>query len=158
MSETTNASAEIEVVREFFTALEDNDIDRVLALADPEIVYQNVPLPPARGVAAFEKQMRWIERYLSGFEARIHNIAAEGATVLTERTDVIEVGRVRAEFWVCGTLEVRDGKVVLWRDRFDYADVTVAFLKGAVRALVATVRSAQMGVDVGDAGRPAADR
>lgn len=158
MPDTTSTATEIEVVRSYFSALERKDIAGVLALTDPEIVYQNVPLPPARGTAAFEKQMRWIERYLSGFEARIHNIAAEGATVLTERTDVIEVGRVRAEFWVCGTLEVRDGKVVLWRDYFDYADVTVAFLKGAVRALVDTVRSAQMGVDVGGADRPAADR
>lgn len=54
MPETTTASAEIEVVRAFFTALERNDIDGVLALAEPETVYQNVPLPPARGTAAFE--------------------------------------------------------------------------------------------------------
>jgi limonene-1,2-epoxide hydrolase len=53
------------------------------------------------------------------------------------------VGRFSAEFWVCGTFEVRDGAVVLWRDYFDYADLTVAFAKGAVRALVGRVRASR---------------
>ncbi|MGB6073792.1 MAG: limonene-1,2-epoxide hydrolase family protein, partial [Rhodococcus sp. (in: high G+C Gram-positive bacteria)] len=33
------------------------------------------------------------------------------------------------EFWVCGTFELRDGKVAVWRDYFDNVD----FLKGLVR-------------------------
>lgn len=152
MSDTTGAvtgtAAEIEVVRSFLEALERFDIDAALDLTDPGIEYQNVPLPPARGRAAFERQMRGFERRITGFEARVHAIAANGGTVLTERTDVIEVGRLRAEFWVCGTFEVRGGKIVLWRDYFDYVDVTVAFARGAVRALAAAVR----GVGTGTSG------
>lgn len=139
MSGSTAPSSEIEVVRAFLGALERLDADAVLDLSDPAIVYQNVPLPPARGRAAFEKQMRWFERYMTGFEAHIHNIAADGPTVLTERTDVIEFGMVRVAFWVCGTFEVADGRVTVWRDRFDFADVTVALLRGALRALVLTL-------------------
>ncbi|HEX6569077.1 MAG TPA: limonene-1,2-epoxide hydrolase family protein [Acidimicrobiales bacterium] len=140
MSDSTAAATEIDVVRAFLGALEARDVDRLLDLSDPAIVYQNMPLPPARGMVAFERQMRWFERYASGFEARIHNIAADGPTVLTERTDIIEFGRLRAEFWVCGTFEVQAGRVVLWRDYFDYVDVTVAFAKGALRAIVAALR------------------
>jgi limonene-1,2-epoxide hydrolase len=136
MSDTTQVANEVDVVRAFLRALERIDIDAALDLADPAIVYQNVPFPPARGREAFERQMRWLERYATGFEARIHSIAADGGTVLTERTDVIEKGSLRTEFWVCGTFEVVDGKVVLWRDRFDFADLVVAFVKGAVRALL----------------------
>ncbi len=44
------------VVTGFLKALEDLDIDRALTFAASDIVYQNVPLPPARGVAAVEKQ------------------------------------------------------------------------------------------------------
>jgi len=129
---------EIAIVRAFLDALERQDIDAALALSDPEIVYQNVPLPPAPGRAAFEKQMRGFAKYVSGFEVRLGAIAAvdDGVTVLTERVDVMVLGRVRAEFWVCGTFEVRDGLVTLWRDYFDYADVTAAFVKGAGRALI----------------------
>lgn len=134
MTDPTATGTEVEVVRAFFAALERFDIDAVLDLSDPAIVYQNVPFPPARGRDEFGRQMRWLQRYATGFEARIHTIAADGATVLTERTDVIERGRFRAEFWVCGTHEVVDGRVVLWRDRFDFADLTAALVKGAVRA------------------------
>lgn len=141
MSESTVAT-EIEVVRSFFDALEAKDVDRVLELADPAIVYQNVPLPAARGRDAFGRQMRWFERYVTEFEADITHAAADGPIVLTERTDVMRIGRLQADFWVCGTFEVRDSKVVLWRDYFDYAAVAAAFAKGAVRALIASARSA----------------
>lgn len=139
MSGSTTPATEIEVVRAFLGALERLDADAVLDLSDPAIVYQNVPLPPARGRAAFEKQMRWFERYMTGFAAHVHNIAADGPTVLTERTDVIEFGKVRAAFWVCGTFEVVDGRVRVWRDRFDFADLVVALLRGALRAVVLTL-------------------
>jgi limonene-1,2-epoxide hydrolase len=39
-------------------------------------------------------------------------------------------------FWVCGTFEVRDGRITLWRDRFDYADLTWAFLRGTAAGLL----------------------
>jgi limonene-1,2-epoxide hydrolase len=141
----TDTATEIEVVRSFLQALGRLDIDAALEMTDPGIEYQNVPLPPARGRAAFERQMRVFERRFTGFEARLHAIAANGGTVLTERTDVIEVGRVRADFWVCGTFEVRAGRIVLWRDYFDYVDVTVAFARGAVRALAAALRGSARG-------------
>jgi limonene-1,2-epoxide hydrolase len=141
MLDPTSTSSSIEVVEAFLRSLERLDIDRASELLHPDVTYQNVPLPPARGKAATVKQLRFLEKRCSGFQARIHNIAADGDVVLTERTDVIEVGRFRPEFWVCGTFEVRDGQVVFWRDYFDYADVTVAMVKGAVRALLGRVRA-----------------
>lgn len=127
---------EVQVVRDFLRALEQLDVDAAVALLDDDVVYRNVPFPPARGRAAVSTQLRWLGRWATGFEARLHNIAADGAVVLTERTDVLARGRFRAEFWVCGTFEVRDGKVVLWRDYFDFADLTWAMVKGALRALL----------------------
>ena len=124
------------VVRTFLAALEDLDVDRVLELVSPDIVYQNVPLPPARGLDEFGKQMRWLQRYCTGFEARLHHIAADGDSVLTERTDVIERGAYRPAFWVCGTFEVADGRITVWRDRFDWTTVTWAMLTALPRALL----------------------
>lgn len=136
----TEEQTAIQIVESFLHALERFDVERAEALLHPDVTYQNVPLPPAKGKAATVKQLRLLEKYCTGFQARTHNIAANGSTVLTERTDVLEMGRFRAEFWVCGTFEVRDGRVVLWRDYFDYADMTVAMVKGAVRALAGRVR------------------
>lgn len=124
------------VVRTFLGALEALDVERALALLAPDVTYHNKGLPPARGIEAVERQLRWFGRHVTGFEARNHNLVAEGAIVLTERTDVIEIRRFRSEFWVCGTFEVRDGRIVLWRDYFDFVNFTWAALVGAVKALL----------------------
>lgn len=131
----TTTVHEIEVVEAFLAALERLDVDAAMALADPGLVYQNVPFPPTRSAAQAARLLKGLARVGTGFEARILNIASDGPIVLTERIDVLARGRFQAAFWVCGTFEVRDGKIVLWRDRFDFADVTVAVLKGLVRAL-----------------------
>jgi limonene-1,2-epoxide hydrolase len=129
----------IETVKAFLSALERLDVDEALTHVDSEVVYQNVPLPPARGMEAFEKQMRTMAKYGSGFEAKLHNIAADGPVVLTERTDVLEAGPWRAQFWVCGTFEVRDGRIVLWRDYFDWTTVLASSARGGFTALVSTL-------------------
>jgi limonene-1,2-epoxide hydrolase len=127
----------VEVVRAFLAALEALDVDAALELVSPDIVYQNVPLPPARGLAEFSKQMRFLERYCTGFEATLHRVAADDdGSVLTERTDVLERGALRAGFWVCGTFEVVDGRITVWRDRFDWATVVGSVLLAIPRAAV----------------------
>jgi limonene-1,2-epoxide hydrolase len=126
----------VEVVRAFLGALERLDIDAATALLSDDATYQNVPFPPARGRRAIEKQLRGLARYGSGFEVHYDNVAAEGGTVLTERTDVLVVGPVRAAFWVCGTFEVHEGRITLWRDRFDFVDVLRGFVAGGARALL----------------------
>ena len=130
----------VDVVRAFLATLERLDVDAALELTSDEIVYQNVPLPPARGRAAFEQQIRFLERYCTGFEAELHHIAADGPnTVLTERTDALSRGDLRADFWVDGTFEVVDGRITVWRDRFDWATVVVAVLAAVPRALLASL-------------------
>lgn len=131
----------ITVVKSFLGALERLDIDAAVDLLDERAVYQNVPFPPARGRQAVEKQLRGLARFGDGFEVHYDNVAADGAVVLTERTDVLIIGPVRAAFWVCGTFEVRDGRITLWRDRFDFFDVIRAFAVGAVRAVVEKLRN-----------------
>ncbi|WP_433472829.1 limonene-1,2-epoxide hydrolase family protein [Spirillospora sp. CA-142024] len=132
---------EIQTVTEFLAALEELDIDRALGHAAPGMTYQNVPLPPARGLPAVERTLRAMARHGTGFEARVHSIAANGPVVLTERTDVLEKGSWRAEFWVCGTFEVHDGKITLWRDYFDWATFLAASAKGLLSAALSAARA-----------------
>jgi limonene-1,2-epoxide hydrolase len=136
VGESTSVATEIAVVRSFLEALERLDLDGAAGLLHPDVVYQNVPLPPARGARAVERQLQALVRWSTGFEARVHHIAGDGAVVLTERTDVLVRGRFRAEFWVCGTFEVQDRRIVLWRDHFDYLNVTWGVARGAVRAVL----------------------
>jgi limonene-1,2-epoxide hydrolase len=128
------------VVTAFLDALGRLDVDAAVAMLAEDVLYQNVSLPPARGKAAVARQLGLLSRYCTRFEAINHKIASAGETVLTERTDIIEAGRFRGEFWVFGSFEVRDGKITLWRDYFDWANLLAGFAKGTGRALADLVR------------------
>lgn len=129
-----------ETVQAFLAALERLDADAALALVDDAIVYENVSLPPVRGRAAFEKTMRLMEKNFDRFEVRMHAIAENGGTVLTERVDVLEFFGIRIEPWVCGTFEVRDGRIVLWRDYFDWMQMTRQTLRALPSLLLRPLR------------------
>ncbi len=129
----TTTTANARTVQTFLFALADEDFDTVESLAAPELVWQNVGLPSIRGRARIMKLLRYGQGKF-GFAVKFHRIAQDGGTVLTERTDAIIVGPLRLQFWVCGTFEVRDGKVTLWRDYFNFFDF---FVKAPLRAVAA---------------------
>jgi limonene-1,2-epoxide hydrolase len=115
---------EIEIVRQFLKALEAKDLDQALTYVSDDVEYQNMPLPAVRGRKGIRRVVGPAMKS-SGFEARINKVAANGTTVLTERTDAILVGPVRIPFQVCGTFEVKDDRIVVWRDTFDWTSALV---------------------------------
>lgn len=133
---TTATDDPATVVRSFLAALEALDAAAAVDMVADDILYHNKGLPAVRGKVQFERAMGLLARYCDGFEAHIENLAVDGDTVLTERVDVLRVGRVSAELWVCGTFEIRDGKIVLWRDYFDFVNATVGLVRGVVRAML----------------------
>nr|WP_231383881.1 MULTISPECIES: limonene-1,2-epoxide hydrolase family protein [unclassified Rhodococcus (in: high G+C Gram-positive bacteria)] len=132
MIDTTKAN---EVVEGMFDALRNRDVERVVDRLDDAVVWHNVGLPRVRGKRRVGKFMRLLAKPQYGFDVTIHNIASDGDTVLTERTDVLIWRRLRIEFWVCGTFELRDGKILVWRDYFDNVDFLKGLIRGALRAL-----------------------
>ena len=138
--QTANVSTDVDnahTVEVFLSALQNQDLDTAAALLDDNLVYRTSAIPTIRGRArAIEAVPRPAGPSL-GFEVKIHRIAADGASVLTERTDVLVIGPLRLQFWVCGVFEVHDGRITLWRDYFDMFDM----LKGTVRGLVGAVVS-----------------
>jgi limonene-1,2-epoxide hydrolase len=130
-----------DVVRDFLTALADDDVDTAVDLVDDDIVYENVSLPTIRGKRRVEQGARAMSRRKIGFDVRIHRIAADGTTVLTERTDAIIIRGYRTQFWVCGVFEVHDGKITLWRDYFDWQAVTIASVRGLLGTVLPTLRA-----------------
>ncbi|MGO4256997.1 limonene-1,2-epoxide hydrolase family protein [Marmoricola sp. RAF53] len=120
------------VVRQFLTLLEDGRADAAADLLDPAVEWRNTSMPTFRGKKV-AGMLRDMERRGIGFEARLHHLAADGPVVLTERTDYLRYGRWESAFWVCGTFEVRDGRIALWDDHFSMGNVVAASLKGLLR-------------------------
>ncbi len=131
----TTAPQPEQVVRDFLLALAENDLDRALALVDEDIVYTNVSLPTIRGRARMDRVFRPLQRIGGRFRVHFHAVATDGNIVLTERTDELALGRVAQRFWVYGRFEVRDGLITVWRDSFDWYDITLSLLRGAAGAV-----------------------
>jgi limonene-1,2-epoxide hydrolase len=76
----------------------------------------------------------------ASFEVKTHRIAVNGSSVLTERTDVLQFGPLRLQFWVCGVFEVHNGRITLWRDYFDMWNFTKALARGVIGVAVPALR------------------
>lgn len=126
-------------VEVLLASLQAQDTDGAGAVLDDNLVYQNVGFPTIHGRARAMKLFRSMEGR-AGFEVKIHRIAVNGSSVLTERTDVLQFGRVRLQFWVCGVFEVSDGRITLWRDYFDMWDFTKATVRGVLGAVIPALR------------------
>jgi limonene-1,2-epoxide hydrolase len=134
---TETRSTGIEVVQSFFDALRAKQLDRALEHLSEDIIYENAPLPTDHGKAAVERKLRAFQRMATReSDIREHNIAERGSIVLSERTDIIRGRMLDLEFWVCGTFEVRDGKIVNWRDRYDFAAIMLQVLMSPLRTLL----------------------
>lgn len=119
-------------MRAFFAAMEDGAFKQALALADDRIVWRNTSLPTVRGKLA-KRVILGMDREWMGFRADFHHIAADGDIVLTRRTDYLRFGSLEIDFWVCGTFEVRGGRIVLWDDYFSWGNVLGGAFRGLLR-------------------------
>ncbi|MEO6886809.1 MAG: limonene-1,2-epoxide hydrolase family protein [Jatrophihabitantaceae bacterium] len=127
------------VVESFLDALARADTHAAGALLADAVIYTNVGLPTIRGRRRVIQVLAPMAARMQ-FEAHLHAIAADGTVVLTERTDVLQMGRLRIQFWVAGRFDVHDGQITLWRDSFDYLDCTRAMLRGLLGAVVPSLR------------------
>ncbi len=132
----------ISVVRHFLEGLAAGDLDGAADLLAPDVEYINVSTPTIRGRERVRRVLRAAMGIPgAGFEVYFHAISSDHGAVLTERTDVLTWGALRMQFWVCGRFDVRDGEIVLWKDYFDWANFTIAMLRGLVGVVIPAIRA-----------------
>ncbi|MCV7078814.1 limonene-1,2-epoxide hydrolase [Mycobacterium szulgai] len=130
----------IRTVEGFLNALQDEDFDTIDALFDDNLVYENVGYSRIRGGRRTAALLRRMQGRI-GFEVKIHRISADGAAVLTERTDALIFGPLRIQFWACGIFEVRDGRITLWRDYVDAYDMFKGLLRGLAGLVIPSLKA-----------------
>lgn len=141
VSEESEIEDPARVVERFLNALHQEDWGTATTAMDERIVYDNVGYPTingSHGVMRFWHRI--FGRRSAGFEAKIHRIAVDGLSVLTERIDLMVFGPFRLRIWVCGVFEVRSNKITLWRDYFDLLDMVKAAARGLVGIVVPSLR------------------
>jgi limonene-1,2-epoxide hydrolase len=137
MTETLDAQV---VVRRFLADMAADRVDDAIAAFDDDVVYTNVGLATLRGRRRAGKVLELLRRPLFGFEVELVAVAAEGGLVFTERVDELRIGPLRIRFWVVGRFDVRNGRIVLWRDYFDNLDIAKGVLRGIVALLIPGVQ------------------
>jgi limonene-1,2-epoxide hydrolase len=110
-----------DVVEAFCEAIGRKDLEGCRGLLAENVVYHNIPLDPIEGL---EDTMATIQGMFTSFgklEFKMLAIAtaADGRTVLTERSDVFETGGHEVALPVMGAFEVQGGRIQVWRDYFD---------------------------------------
>jgi limonene-1,2-epoxide hydrolase len=118
----------IETVRAFLEECAKGKAEMLAAFRHyftPQTVWENVGFSTSTGVA---EAMAVIDAFdasigASAFRAEMLAIASEGNRVLTERIDHLldGEGKTVQSLQLMGIFEVRDGKIIAWRDYFDTA-------------------------------------
>jgi limonene-1,2-epoxide hydrolase len=114
-------SQDIEVINAFIAAFNARDLDGIMSFFSDDPVYHNMPGDPVRGREAVRGLIESFVTPAEKIDWENLNVAQVGDTVLTERVDRFVVGGKDVVLPVMGPFEMRDGKIVEWRDYFDMA-------------------------------------
>ena len=110
------------LVRDFCGAWLRRNLDELMRPFAADAVYHNVPVAPVVGAAGIRATFAGFLEGMPYIELDVVNAAASGALVFTERVDRFAMPNGhRFELPVNGVFEVRDGKIVSFRDYFDLA-------------------------------------
>lgn len=117
---TAASSKNVELVRAFCKAGQDLDLEKQMTFIAENAIYHNMPDEPVTG-------FKEIRELLAGYaktekaEIIIHRIVeAPDGTVLTERLDRFKLpGGKWIDCPVMGSCDIKDGKIVVWRDYYD---------------------------------------
>jgi limonene-1,2-epoxide hydrolase len=106
-------------VSAFCDALTRGDLDEAMKLVADDCVYHNIPLEPVKGAAAIRTTLQGFMQMLGSIEIDTKRQIAVGDLVMNERVDTFSPpGKGRYGLPVAGAFEVKNGKIVAWRDYF----------------------------------------
>jgi limonene-1,2-epoxide hydrolase len=117
-----------ELVTEFCNLWSSPNPEKLAGFFAEDAVYQNIPMDPVQGRDAIRQFIVGFVAAVTGIDFDVHRQVSYGTIVMNERTDVMhrkDGGEVRLP--VMGVFEVRDDRIVAWRDYFDLATITKAF-------------------------------
>ncbi|WP_151802754.1 limonene-1,2-epoxide hydrolase family protein [Acinetobacter guillouiae] len=130
-SDVNNIEAQSEeIIERFLNALVEQDHVTISELLHPDILYTNVSLPTFKGGKKVASLIKLGLSRTRQLKIKNHQVVAKGNVILTERTDILNIGPFHVGFWVCGTFKVENGKIILWRDYFDWLNVSKGLIRG----------------------------
>lgn len=109
----------LETIKAMLDAMAVKDYDRGLQYFTDDCEYTNMPMSSVTGPAGIRAVLEPFFAPTIENELRILRTAVEGDTVFVERLDRHLIDTGWAELPVTGVIEMRDGKIAVWREYFD---------------------------------------
>lgn len=108
-----------DVVRAELNAWHGLDVDEIVSHFHPDRVWDNVALGAHHGHKEIRAAVEGYVRRTESADLRLLNVAVNGNVVLTERIDTMVYDGREISARCMGAFEVRDDKIVAWRDYFN---------------------------------------
>jgi len=118
------------IVEEFLAALSDFELEDAALLLHENCAYQNVPFHKEQGKEKVLRVLKAMMKHLEIFDVEMIHIAVNGNVVMTERIDTLGGKFFKSDIHLMGTFVIEDGKIIEWRDYFDWSSSGGRFLKG----------------------------
>lgn len=115
-----------QTIRKFVAAWSNLDSEELAGYFAENGIYHNMPSGPVQGRAAIQTFIAGFIRPWQSTEWEIVNLIADGNKVIVERVDRTVVAGRAVDLPCFGYFELREGKIVLWRDYFDLTTYTDA--------------------------------
>ena len=110
----------VDRVLAFCKAGQDRDLDKQMSFIAENAIYHNMPDEPVSGTGPIRALLAGYTQGTDEAQIIVHYIAeASPGIVLTERLDRFRVKDKWIDCPVMGTCEIKDGKIVQWRDYYD---------------------------------------
>ncbi|MGB9197138.1 MAG: SgcJ/EcaC family oxidoreductase [Terriglobales bacterium] len=112
-------SESIALIRRFIEACVRADPEEFASYFTEDATWWNSPWQPIQGRDAIRETLRRGAQRMIALPWEIRHIVADGDIVMTERLDKFLVGETRVSVPCMGVFELRDRKIVAWRDYWD---------------------------------------
>ena len=114
-----------QTVRNFCTAWDEMNLDRILSLMSDDAVYHNLPVDPLNGQQQIAGFVEGFFQITATTKFKILTLVADEQRVVTERIDTFgfKDGSIMKELPVLGIFEFdKEGKISSWREYWDLQD------------------------------------
>ncbi|HSD10852.1 MAG TPA: limonene-1,2-epoxide hydrolase family protein [Candidatus Binatia bacterium] len=112
-----------QIVLDFLAAWPRANVDELMRYFAPDAVYHNVPVAPIQGADRIREIFQAFLGLMNRIDLDVVNSAAKGNVVFTERIDRFHMKNGKKfDLPVNGIFELREGKIVRFRDYFNLAD------------------------------------
>ncbi|QIB65283.1 SgcJ/EcaC family oxidoreductase [Kineobactrum salinum] len=122
-SALARAQPPLEVAQQMVAAWEAVDLDRVVELFAEDGVLHSMMGEPVVGRAAIRSRLGPMFAGIEQLELSLRNVVVRDNTVFLERVDKFVFRGKSGAVPVVGVLEIEDGRVKVWREYYDRAEL-----------------------------------